>query len=224
MNASIVSKNEPVALIGGGPVSGAVLGQVLTHCPTLVAADSGADRALGLDQWPDAVIGDMDSLSDVARDRLTDRLHLVSEQDSTDFDKALRHIAAPLVLAVGFSGGRLDHELAVMNALVRHSDRPCIVVGAETLVFHCPAHLRLDLAAGDLVSLFPMRQVTTRSTGLEWDVTGRPLAPDALVGTSNRALGPVDLRPDRDGLLVILETGALGQAIAALTGPSPVRA
>jgi thiamine pyrophosphokinase len=58
----------------------------------LVAADGGADRALALGHVPQAVIGDMDSLSDGAPATLADRLHPVAEQETTDFDKALRMI------------------------------------------------------------------------------------------------------------------------------------
>ena len=55
-----------------------------------------------------------------------ERLHPIPEQDSTDFDKCLRHIAAPLVLGVGFLGGRVDHELAAFSTLVTRCDRPAL--------------------------------------------------------------------------------------------------
>ena len=40
--------------------------------------------------------------------------HLV-DQDTTDFDKALRHIKAPVVIGAGFSGARTDHALAAFT-------------------------------------------------------------------------------------------------------------
>jgi thiamine pyrophosphokinase len=108
----------------------------LRRAPVLVAADGGADRALAAGHVPVAVIGDFDSLSAEARRRIPpDRQHRIAEQETTDFDKALRSIAAPFVLALGFAGARIDHSLAVFNTLLRHPGRVCIVLGAEDAVF-----------------------------------------------------------------------------------------
>jgi thiamine pyrophosphokinase len=75
-------------------------------------------RRLPRASCPQAVIGDLDSISQSTGRGCGDIFHEVSEQDSTDFDKALRHLDVPLVLAVGFTGARLDHELAVFHTLV----------------------------------------------------------------------------------------------------------
>ena len=118
----------------------------MTQVP--VAADSGADRLLKLGVVPQAVIGDMDSISDQARAEIPlDRQHLVGEQLTTDFDKALRLIEAPLVLALGFAGARLDHGLAAMATLVARAERRCILIGPQDLAFAAPARLELALAA-----------------------------------------------------------------------------
>jgi thiamine pyrophosphokinase len=118
MDNAVVESHHGVTLVGGGPVSRAALALALAHAPRLVAADGGADRALRLGHVPEAVIGDMDSLSDVAKIQLSERLHYVAEQETTDFDKALRLIRAPFVLGLGFAGARMDHGLAVLNSLV----------------------------------------------------------------------------------------------------------
>lgn len=186
--------------------------------PGLVAADGGADILLRAGLAPRAVIGDMDSIGAAARSQFAAVLHPISEQESTDFDKALRNIAAPAIIALGFAGGRFDHELAVMNTLVRHPGRRCIVVGAQTLVFHCPPALDLPLPAGVDVSLFPMAALRCDSAGLRWPTGGLDLAPDGRIGTSNRAEGAVRLAPDRPGLLVILPRRWLGLALSSLAG------
>ena len=61
--------------MAGGPVLRRDLKAALAHAPCLVAADGGADRALALGQVPDAVIGDLDSISAVAQARLGARVH-----------------------------------------------------------------------------------------------------------------------------------------------------
>jgi thiamine pyrophosphokinase len=205
----IVRSDRPVTLVGGADVGPGDLETALALAPTLVAVDGGAGacRAAGAD--PVAVIGDMDSLSPDAAEAYCDRLHPITEQETTDFDKALRNIAAPLVIAAGFSGGRFDHELAVLHSLLRHADRPCIVLGAVSLSFLCPPELRLDLRPGTVVSLFPLRPCRTESEGLRWPTAGIDFAPDGRIGTSNEALGPIRLRAPAPGMLAILPRGVL---------------
>ncbi|WP_146344617.1 thiamine diphosphokinase [Falsiphaeobacter marinintestinus] len=217
MNSAIVQTSDPVTLVGGGDLALTDLNEALGLAPLLVAADGGADAVLAHGHMPDAVIGDFDSLSDAARTRIPQaRLHQIDEQDSTDFDKALRNIKAPLILALGFLGARIDHQLAALSALVRRADTPCILLGQHEILLHVPAKLSLDLQPGDVVSLFPMRLVTGRSTGLKWPIDGLKLAPDGRVGTSNRAVGPITLDVDGHGMLLILPRTALRAAMQAI--------
>ncbi len=218
----IVDTSEDVTLLGAGDIADGTLNDALALAPILVAADGAAGRALALGLMPQAVIGDLDSLDAATRARIPpERLHGLAEQDSTDFDKCLRNISAPLVLGVGFAGQRLDHELAAYNALVRLAGHRCILIGPVDICFHAPPRLALDLAPGTRVSLFPMAPVTGRSTGLRWPIGGLHFAPDGRVGTSNEATGPVALEFDGPGMLVILPMAALRPAMAALRLPRP---
>lgn len=208
-----------VTLIGGGAVTAADLAEALALAPVLVAADGGADAALALGHCPDLAIGDFDSISDEARAALgPDRLCHIAEQDSTDFAKALSRIAADFVIAIGFSGRRLDHTLAALNVMTRHPEPPCIMLAAEDVAFLAPPVLALPLAAGTRVSLFPMGAATGDSSGLHWPIGGIGFAPGGRVGTSNEATGPVQLRID-GAMLVMLPRDCLALAVAALTVP-----
>lgn len=223
MNQAIVDSLQGVTLVGGGPVTGAALARALVLAPRVVAADSGADRLVRRGVEPEAVIGDMDSLSPAARARLAGRVHEVAEQDTTDFDKALRLIAAPFVLALGFAGGRVDHGLAVLNALTRHPDRRCFVIGPQDVVFLCPPDLRLELPRGTRLSLFPMGAVRGTSRGLRWPLEGIDFAPDGLIGTSNRVTGPVHLTMEAPKMLVMLPVRYLAQALGGFGLQAAVR-
>jgi thiamine pyrophosphokinase len=217
MNCPIVESQTGVTLIAGGPVLSRDLKAAMARAPLVVAADGGADRALALGVRPAAVIGDMDSISDKARGLLGDVVHEVPEQESTDFDKALRNIRAPFVLALGCLGGRVDHELAVLSVLIRRQTMPCLLIGREDVVFAAPPRLNIAMQAGDRFSLFPMAQVTGRSDGLKWPIAGLTFAPDARGGTSNQALGPVRLEMDQPGMLVMVPRNRFAAALAALT-------
>ncbi|MFZ1467883.1 MAG: thiamine pyrophosphokinase, partial [Paracoccaceae bacterium] len=169
------------------------------------------------------VIGDLDSISSAARAAIPrNRLHLTPDQDTTDFDKALRAIDAPLILALGFAGARMDHGLAVMNTLVRHWQRPCIVIGPKDIAFVAPLRLSLHLRPGDTVSLFPLAPVTGSSQGLQWPLDGLHFAPDGMIATSNRATSAlVRLRLSGPGMVALLPRTRLDAVITALaSGPA----
>ena len=112
-----LASRQPVTLIGGAPVPRADLDAALALAPVLAAADGGADAALANGLVPQAVWGDFDSISPQARAAIpTENLHRIAEQDSTDFEKCLSRIDAPLVIAVGFSqlgSGQMRHLKSV---------------------------------------------------------------------------------------------------------------
>jgi thiamine pyrophosphokinase len=214
---TIVHSLDPVTLIGGGEVGPSDLDLARSFAPRCVAADGGASVAMAVGIYLDAVVGDFDSLdARVLAQIPVDRRHHIPEQNSTDFDKCLRHIAAPVVVAVGFSGGRLDHQMAAMHTLVARADRPCVILGTHEVVFHCPPQITLPTQTGDVVSLFPLSEVTGTSTGLEWPIDGLKFAPDRYVGTSNRAVGPLQLTMSGTGMLCIVPRRMLGSVIQAL--------
>ncbi|WP_072707227.1 thiamine diphosphokinase [Donghicola eburneus] len=217
--AVIACYDEPVALIGGGRVTSEDVAWARKYAKRLIAADGGADQALGLGWVPDAVIGDFDSVSDVAREKVgPNRLFPISEQDSTDFDKCLRNVAAPMILGLGFTGRRLDHTLAAFSTLCARANVLCLLLSEEEVIFLCPPELALDMPEGTAFSLYPMGPVQGRSTGLVWPIDGIPMQPDGRVGTSNRVdqAGRVSLTMEGPRMLVILPRGCADAAVAAL--------
>ena len=217
MKSGIVHSDAPVLLVGAGHTEKSVLLDALQGASRIVAADGGAAQVLDLGFVPNAVIGDMDSLAADVQARLPDGvLHRIPEQDSTDFDKALRSICAPLVLGYGFLGARLDHQLACMTVLARRPDRRCVLVGDTDIIVLAPPALALDLPAGTRVSLYPLARVMGDSDGLHWPIGGLEFAPDGVVGTSNRATGPVRLTMAGPGMLLILPRAVLPELCRAL--------
>ena len=219
----IVSSDQPVTIIGGAEVRPEDLSVALKCAPKVVAADGGANGLAALGVEPVAVIGDLDSLTEAARARFADRLHLIEEQETVDFDKALQHTAAPLVVALGVTGGRLDHQLAALNVLARHPHRACAILGGGSVICLCPPRIEIDLAPGADLSLFPLAEVRIRSEGLDWPTDHLIFRPDGRVGTSNRASGRAVLRADRPGMLLILPDSAAAPLFTALLAPGAAR-
>ncbi|WP_298861376.1 thiamine diphosphokinase [uncultured Sulfitobacter sp.] len=212
---AILSSSRPIAFLGGGHASAPDLADALTICGKLVAVDGGLVAAQTAGRMPDAVIGDMDSAPPEALAQVPqERRHHVSEQQSTDFDKALRSVDAPVVVGVGFCGGRVDHQMAAFHTLLVHADRPCILIAEHEVIALAPPQLSLDMGAGEVVSLYPMLPVQGRSAGLEWPIDGLAFDPARFIGTSNRALGKVTLVMDAPGMLLIVPKHYLKPLVA----------
>ena len=230
MNDFIVDSIEPVTLLGGGEAFTTDVAEALAIAPCCVAADGGGELARRAGVTLDAIIGDFDSISPetlalTAKDR---RFH-VSEQNSTDFDKALRHIAAPVVVGVGFLGARLDHQLGALHVLVSRPDRACVLLGAHEIAFLCPPNIQINTVAGDVVSLFPFGPVAGTSTGLRWALDGLAFDPMWQTGTSNEATGPLELTTNTPAMIVMLPRIYLATVTQALVSAPqaarwPVRA
>ncbi len=217
----IVDAGGGATILGAGALGPGQLALALARAPFLVAADGGADHALALGHRPRAVIGDMDSIDATTRAGggaiPADRIYRVCEQDSTDFEKCLYSVSASFFLALGVAGGRMDHGLAALNALVRYRQERVLVLSGEDVIFHAPRELRLHLPVGSRLSLFPLARLEGSSRGLVWPIDGIVMAPGGRIGTSNRVSAPeVRLRFSGDGMLVILPQAGLDAALAAL--------
>jgi thiamine pyrophosphokinase len=224
MSNSIVHSFDPVTLVGGGEATSDDLHKALTLAPICVAADGGAALALNAGVHIEAVIGDFDSITADTLSRVpSDRLHKIAEQDSTDFEKALRHINAPVVLGVGFLGGRIDHQLAAFHSLTAMPDRPCVLIGTDEVICLAPPEITLPTCAGDVVSLFPMGQVAGRSAGLQWPIEGLEFVPTSKIGTSNRALGEVTLQMEAPRMLLILPRRLMSELVGLLAQQDAAR-
>ena len=187
----IVHVSSPVTLLGGADLDDNELNICLKVAPSVVAADGGADHARREGLHPLAVIGDMDSISATARTAFGDVLHHIAEQETTDFEKCLTRIAAPLVMAAGFLGGRLDHTMSALGVVARLRAEHVVLVARDDVCVLLPQDESLwHLTPGDRAALLPLGHATVTSAGLRWDLTDRTLAPDGTVSSSNAVAAP----------------------------------
>ena len=181
---------RPLILVGNGAYDTALLAKFAPLGP-VVAVDGGyyGCRVAGI--TPDLLIGDMDSVAaeDLIDARKRIRVHPLAEQDSTDLEKALRHIRAPAILGFGFLGKRLDHSLAALSVLARYSrQHRVMLVGSDDVLHVTSGHFKMAMKIGERLSVWPIGQVDfARSSGLYWPLNGLAMAPDKQVGTSNKA-------------------------------------
>lgn len=181
-----IPHDTPIFIVGGGELYPKDLDALRNMVGPIYAADSGADKVLAARLPLQGVIGDFDSISNDTRKTIPQAQQFPSsDQNSTDFEKSLGLLRAPIIHAVGFTGARLDHQLAVMNGLVKFPTQRVIVWGDHDVICICPPKLDLALPVGCRISLFPMGLVRGKSTGLRWPIGGLAFAPDGQIGTSN---------------------------------------
>ncbi len=207
-----------VTILGAGDFAESELRAAVELAPVLVCADGAANRALELGLEPDLVVGDLDSISTEARERFSVNLVHMTDQDSTDFDKCLSIVAAPLIVCVGFTGFRLDHQLAALASLARFATHPALIMTPREVCFRVPASLGMPVPRRTTVSLFPFGRVSARSKGLKWPLDGLELHPSGTIGTSNVTTSSrLEIQVEHGNLLIMLPRSELEAVIQVLS-------
>jgi thiamine pyrophosphokinase len=193
--------DRPIAIVGGGTVDNALLRDLAAHGVVLVGADGGGDAIAGAGLTPDAIVGDLDSLADPQSWLGRTTLLRIEEQETTDFQKALYSTSAPVTLALGMTGKRLDHTLAALSAVLDVArDRAVLLVDEVDVALALSGDFAFDAAAGERVSVHPLLPIRFRgSTGLVYPLDDLLLEPGGRLGTSNAAVGGrVEIQPADD--------------------------
>ena len=104
--------------------------QVLKDAPFVVCCDGAADRYIATGHVPDAIVGDGDSISADNREKFAHLLHIISEQESNDQTKAVRHLmerGMRRIAIVGATGKREDHTIGNISLLIEYARTGCDV-------------------------------------------------------------------------------------------------
>jgi len=184
----------------------------------IIAADGGADAAVGAGVRPHVLIGDMDSvragtLARFKRARVEVRT-APPDKDQTDTQLALefaRQRGATDVTLVGALGGRVDHAIAnvLLLVLARGMGIRLTLVAGRTELRLADGRVQLDGAVGDLVSLIPLSEAAEHVTtfGLRYPLVGERLVRGETRGISNVITAlPAGLDPLGSGDLLVVHT------------------
>ena len=188
-----------LVIVGGGTVDFQLIRDLAAAGAHLVGADGGADRIVQAGHFPDAIIGDLDSLNNVEEWLGRTRLLRIEEQETTDFEKVLYSTHAPVTIALGMTGRRFDHTLAALAAVTRYArDRVIILVDEDDLAMALTGPFTFEVDPHDRVSVHPLLPIKfRRSIGLRYPLDGLRLAPGERTGTSNEATdGVFRIEPD----------------------------
>lgn len=181
----------PIFLVGEGELSKAQFDLLYSPQHPVIAADGGANHLRLFDVLPHAVIGDMDSLRDRAYFEAHSTVLHLEDQDSTDLEKCLNEVKAPLFLALGFIGKRFDHTLEILHIMQKYTHKNIVFFSNEDLIVRLPAKSCFELPKGTRLSLYPLKETSVlKSEGLKYPLNGLVMKQGALIGTSNEVTKP----------------------------------
>ncbi len=185
----IMRYTSPVIMVGGGAIDHDQLTALAARYP-VIAVDGGADVVAQAGLKADAIIGDFDSISSSGRGVGARRIQ-ITDQYSTDFEKAIKVVEAPQIYGFGFLGKRLDHSLGALHVMaaapamthIMLIDPYDVVIMAQgRFAQHLPQEMR--------ISIWPMQQQRfSSSKGLRWPLDSLTLGPGHSLGTSNEVDG-----------------------------------
>lgn len=143
---------------------------------------------------PDAVIGDLDSVSPGLKALLQGRIHHFPDQDTNDLTKTFRYLhreqGAQAITLLGASGGREDHFLANLSLLPSYAElvSDLVMLTDEGYFLLITEPSRIAVLPGQQVSVFNFRQSPITLRGVRWPLEEHTL-PQLWCGSLNCALG-----------------------------------
>lgn len=119
---------------------------LLKQAPYIVCCDGAVEKLVNIGLEPQAIVGDMDSISDELKERFADRLYPSLDQETNDLTKAVDHCLVNgfnEVAILGATGLREDHTIGNIALLAEYA-------GKLNAVCLLTDYGRIDAVHGDL--------------------------------------------------------------------------
>ena len=177
---STLRADAVILAAGDFPTHPIPLGMLTKAAGRIICCDGAADRLLAAGFMPMAVVGDGDSISPEARERLSDRLHIESEQETNDLSKAVRYAVRQgmhRLLILGATGRREDHTLGNISLLASYQDYGLDVEMWTDYGIFTPATGRQTFAshAGQQLSVFCLDDAPLTLLDVRWPLEARSI-------------------------------------------------
>lgn len=201
-------------IVGAGEMGGARIN--MREGDYLIAADAGYTEVLAQGLTPDLAVGDFDSLG-FAPEGVDAVRHPVMKDD-TDMMLAIKlgfERGFTSFFIYGALGGRLDHTLANIQALMYIANRggQGWIIGDACLTAIHNGETRFKASARGVISVFCLGEAAKGVTleGLMYPLSGYTMQSDIALGVSNEFIGKPARVAVADGTLVI-HFGSMAQA------------
>jgi len=165
----------------------------LKNAGKIICCDGSAGNLVSAGYIPDAIVGDLDSLTENLAIRFADRIFLDESQDTNDLTKAVqwcREMNYNEIVIIGATGKREDHTIGNISLLAEYAKTMNVKMVTDTGIF-IPflKSCTVQSFPGQQVSLFsidPETKIT--SSGLKFPLNGIKIS-NWWVATLNEAPG-----------------------------------
>ncbi|NMC36745.1 MAG: thiamine diphosphokinase [Bacteroidales bacterium] len=170
-NGSTAEKNKTVILADGSyPVHEIPL-DYLRHAARIICCDGSAETLIADGFIPDAIVGDLDSLSNEIASRFPGRIYRDDEQKTNDLTKSVKWCFARNytdIVILGATGKREDHTIGNISLLADYVKQADVIMVTDTGIIS--PHLK-----SSTFSSFPGQQVSIFSINPETEITSTGL-------------------------------------------------
>lgn len=194
---------------GNFPVHEIPLGY-LSKASVIVCCDGSAGNSVNAGFIPDAIVGDMDSLSTDLAKRFSDRIYADHNQETNDLTKAVLWCSQSGysdIVIVGATGKREDHTVGNISLLAEYSRYVNVRMVTDTgIFFPFNKSCKIDTFPGQQVSVFSINPETEiTSAGLRYPLIRKKLK-NWWEATLNEATGNVVELEFEGGLVIVFLT------------------
>jgi thiamine pyrophosphokinase len=165
-----MSQNTIILADGSFPVHEIPLGY-LSDDHLIVCCDGSVENLITAGFQPDAIVGDMDSISAELKNRFADRIFLDENQDTNDLTKAVewcRQMNYNDIVILGGTGKREDHTIGNISLLTEYAADMNVIMVTDSGTFR-------PLLSSSSISAFPGQQVSVFSIDPDTEVTSHGL-------------------------------------------------
>jgi thiamine pyrophosphokinase len=186
---------QAVIFLNGRLPSTKIIKKFIHKNTLIIAADGGANQIKELKISVHIIIGDLDSISEENKKyflRKKTEVIKIEEQNSTDFEKALKLCINKKIKDItvfGATGMRPDHTLNNFSILKRYYKKFNLsLITDDFAAFYLPKRFSFNYKIGETVSLIPMPIATEIKTrGLEFPLNKETLESGKREGALNRS-------------------------------------
>lgn len=146
----------------------------------IICCDGSAENLVMAELEPEAIVGDLDSLSPEIAEKFADRLYKYIEQDTNDLTKAVRWCIDKRyeeIVILGATGKREDHTIANISLLGEYCREIKVTMVTDTgTIIPLLKSCKVPSFPGQQVSIFsadPETKIT--ANGLEYKLKGLKL-------------------------------------------------
>ena len=183
--------NKPLVIVANGkfPENSIPL-KILNNAKYIIACDGAADKLIKNDYNPNIIIGDLDSISSLNKEKHKDIVLKVLNQSENDMRKAINYAQENNInklSIIGASGEREDHLIGNIFSLFKYP-RICIKIFTDNGLFRLINNSKeLKSFQGQKVSIFTTDNTIKISTkGLKYNFNKNTIS-NLFYGTLNES-------------------------------------